>query len=219
LSGDKRPWIAAVVGIVVLAAILLLSSNDPKSPEGMTVVDSLATYKSELLKAHEMTKPIFEKVDNGGEPTDQEKATLLDAARIIDNADRFLPNRTVPFLGAGKAYQFAGQRDLAEARYLQCLANLPYDSKDDPAIKETGYEAHYRLSQIYSDSQDYKKALTEADAAVKGHSDAPDYLVAKASALIQFKRIAEARPLLEAALKLEPTHEKAKGLLVLISGQ
>jgi Flp pilus assembly protein TadD len=101
--------------------------------------------------------------------------------------------------------------DVAQERYEQCLANVP-GQKTDPVALQTGTEAHYRLSQVQFALANYKVALEEADKAIKAEPDAPRYLSGRANALVQLKRIPEAKKDVKKALELDPTDRVAVGL-------
>jgi tetratricopeptide (TPR) repeat protein len=206
----KPQWLA--LGIVAgVLGVLLLSNRQPLSPEGLPVIDTLQGYSDAITEAQALTKDLFDKYDAGEEMTAEDKAKLLDAARIIDNADRYLPAAVIPYLGAGKAYQFAGVLDVAQARYEQCLANVP-GHKTDPIAVQTGTEAHFRLSQVQFALGNYKLAVQEADKAVKEEPGAPRYLSGRANALVQLKRVSEAKRDVKQALNLDPNDRVALGL-------
>ncbi|CAN5481742.1 hypothetical protein BH11ARM1_BH11ARM1_04870 [soil metagenome] len=208
-----KPGVILGIVVVGLAALLILSNGTPTTPEGFPLVDNVNTYKQQIIEANDKVKPLIIKAESGDDLTDQDVATLIESGKKLDNANRFQPNRVVPFLYAGKAYQFANLPELAEERYKQCLANLPYQPKDvDPKILQTGYEAHYRLSEILFNRGDYKTSLDEAMKAMTGEPESPDYLAATANALIQLKREPEASVLLTKSLTLAPKHRMSVGL-------
>ncbi len=194
--------------------VLMLSNREVRSPEDLGVIDTLDKYEKALLMAHEMTKPIFDKTDEGDEPTVQEKESLIKAGKLIDNANRLMPEKAIPFLGAGKAYMLAGDLGTAEERFRQSIENAAFDKT--PGARETGFEAHYRLSQLAFKLHAYEAALDEADKAVKGEPNGPEYLAARAAALIQLKRYAEADRDIHAAVKLEPGNKEATRLHALL---
>ncbi len=195
--------------------MLVLSNRDVKSPEDLGIIDTQEGYSKGLLMAHEMTKPIFDRSDAGEEPTEQEKETLYNAAKLIDNANRLAPDKTIPFLGAGKAYMLAGDLERAELRYRQAIENAQFDKT--PGAKESGDEARYRLSLLRFKLQDYESAFEEANKAVQSQPNGVEYLVARASALIQLKRYEEADRDIHAAIRLEPNNKEAIGLHALLA--
>ncbi|MEZ0325526.1 MAG: hypothetical protein ACAH95_06445 [Fimbriimonas sp.] len=215
MSLQAKQWITPVAIAAGLVLVLVLSNRDVKSPEELELIDSQDKYSQALMTAHEMTKPIFDKTDEGDEPTEQEKDTLYKSAKIIDNANRLLPDRTIPFLGAGKAYMLAGDLETAELRFRQAIHNAAFDKT--PGSRETAFEAHYRLSQVRFKLRDYEGAFEEADKAVKGEPNGPEYLLARASALIQLKKYDEADRDIHAAVKLEPSNQEAIGLHALLA--
>ncbi|MEZ0326679.1 MAG: tetratricopeptide repeat protein [Fimbriimonas sp.] len=207
ISAQKK-WIVPLAIFGGLVLVLILSNREVKSPEDLGVIDTGEKYARALQIAQEMTQPIFKKADAGEALSDQEKDQLFTAGRLIDNANNLLPDRTIPFLGAGKAYMFAGDYGLAEQRFRQAINNVPFD-KGTPQAQETGYEAHYRLSQLRFNIHDYKGAVEEATAAINGQPQGVEYYVARASALIQLKKYKEADFDLHSALKIEKDFQPA----------
>jgi tetratricopeptide (TPR) repeat protein len=216
-TDSRKKWITPLVIVGALLLVLLLSNRSVETPEDMGVIDTPDEYAKALQMAHEMTKPIFDKSDKGEEITEKEKDQLYKAARLIDNANRVSPEKTIPFLGAGKAYMLAGDLEMAELRFRQAINNAQFDAS--PGAKETGVEAQYRLSEVRFELHDYEGAFESANHAVKAVPDGIEYLTARAAALIQLKKYKEADADLHAALKLDPTYQKAIGLHKLLEAE
>jgi tetratricopeptide (TPR) repeat protein len=204
-----------VVGALVM--VMVLSNREVNTPEGLGVVTSLDDYTKAIEMAHGLTKPIFDKADNGEELSRDEKEQLLRAAALIDNADRFLPDRTIPFLGAGKAYLLAGDLEMAEIRLRQCIDNARFDKT--PGAKETGYEAYFRLSQARFQLGDYEGARDAATEAIKGEPAGVMYLLARARALIQLKKYVDADKDIHAVAALDKTNKEAESLHKLLEAE
>ena len=118
----------------------------------------------------------------------------------------------------GRCYQVLGDYENAGARYEQALLNEPLD-QSEPA-KLTIPETHYRLSQVLFDGRkNWEAAFKEADTAVKAHPNSPNYLEARARALVQLKRFKEADRDLHDAIVLDPNHRASLLLHKLVESE
>jgi tetratricopeptide (TPR) repeat protein len=209
-ADSKKKWITPVAIFGGLVVVLLLSNQTVKTPEGYKVVTTNQEYAAQIQVAHDITKPIFDKADNGESLSELEKDQLIKAAILIDSANRLHPESAIPFLGAGKAYLLAGSYDLAEARLQQAINNAEFDK--NPGAKETGWEAYFRLSELRFKLADYQGAYEAADKAVKEEPSAIMYLIARARAALQLKKLDQADMDLNAALILERDNKDALAL-------
>jgi Flp pilus assembly protein TadD len=153
----------------------------------------------------------------GEDLTQKDKENLLEAAKTFRALNTFNPSLVTTAFGEGRCYQGIGQLEIAEANYRQAIENGKID-KSEPA-QLTVPEAHFRLSQVRFQVGDYESALQEAAAAVKAHPDSPNYLEARAAALVQLKRFKEADKDLHAALALDPVHKASLALHQLVQAE
>jgi tetratricopeptide (TPR) repeat protein len=209
-SKAKWGWILPVGIVLAIAFFLILSNRQPTNGQGLPKVDTMQAYRDELFRANDLIAPVLAKARQGKEPTDQEKANLLEGAQIIENASSFLPNRAIPYESAGEAYFYADQYDLAELNFKLCLQNVAKEG--GVAAVEAGNQSHYLLSQTYAKRGDYKRALAEARLAVRGQPNSADYMAALASVEVQLGDLGEAGRHVAAALTIDPENGSAGAL-------
>jgi tetratricopeptide (TPR) repeat protein len=185
------------------------------SSTGVPVIAHQGDYDTALRKAEELSRDGLQKINLDEELTVDDKTNLTSAAAQFEGLVAFEPKLFAPHLALGMIYRGLGNLDSAEKNLRQCLTNLPED-KTEP-VRATANEAHYQLSRVLFDKGDFNGALDEANKAVKGDRLNPNYFVGQASALAQLNRKADAIRSLNAALKLDPEHRRARGLMNLLS--
>lgn len=184
-------------------------------PNGVALITSPGQAATVIEDARNLSEKAFIKQDNGGELTQEEKANVLQAAKDFQALSIFNPTFVTHAFGEGRCYQAVEAWEAAEAQYRRAILNGELDHSEEG--KMTVPEAHYRLSQVRFHFGDYENALEEADRAVKVHPDSPNYLAAKASALIQLNRLPEAAKIVQQALALDPTHRQSLELQKLLA--
>jgi tetratricopeptide (TPR) repeat protein len=198
------------------AVLLALSSRQPTTPEGFAVLDNVPEFHDEMARANAMTQQIFEKVDNGGTPSPAERQTLLEAAKVIDSANRFDPSVVSSYLGSGKAYLFSGDDERAEERLRQADENLRGNKSAEAT--SAAPEIHLRLSQLDLRLGRDREALAEADEANRLAPNTPLMMVGLAEAQVKNNLIEEAAKNLQVALSINPDFVPARKLQARLNG-
>ena len=212
-------WAQAVIGAGVLLIVILLSGlKGPEGPDGVELINNLGHYNQVVKDAADLVTPRFAAADAGNDLTDEDRKALREAVKLFAALNSFKPSQIGPYLGAGKAYTLLGDDENAERCLQQLLNNVPLYADNETGHKSE-VEAKYLISGIRFRQQKYNEAYAFADEAVKAVPDAPNYLVARASAAIQIKQIKQAKEDVAAALTLDPNHKKALQLATLLKAQ
>jgi tetratricopeptide (TPR) repeat protein len=207
----KQPWFVPVVLCVVLGVSILLSDRPVQGPNGAELINNMGHYNQVLKETNELIREPFAKADAGEDLTGEDKEALNKAIRNFDSLNRFEPTRVGPYLGAGKALALLGEYEAAELALRQTLNNIPIYENNDLG-KQSATEAKYVLAQVRFGQGKYDEALELIDEAVKEAPNVPNYLVQRASILVQLSRPEDAMRDLDAALMLDVDNRKAKQL-------
>jgi len=225
---SPRKAVVPVVAITALALVVLLSNRPAVSPEGVPIVGNGDQYADVLSQVKQLTEGPIRK-SNMGEPlSPEELVDLRHAAGLVDSLNAFQPTIFAPYLLAAKVYQLLGKTETAEQRVRQSILNgnaelkACLDNKDirrADEVRLTLTEAHYVRSVLLVQMREYSIALDEANAVIESVPNSPTYLSARASALVQLNRVAEAKRDIAAALKLDPNHKTSLALKQLIESR
>jgi len=180
----------------------------------MPVIGNSDEYNQTLRDAEGLSKDSLERFANDEDLSDADKSNLIKAANLFEGIRAYEPNKFAPYLALCMIYRALGNTEKAEQYVRQCILSLP--PSQAPEIRQTAAEAHYQLSRVLFDEKKYAEALAEAATADQTIGDNPNYLVAKAIALVQLRREAEAKSDLAKALKLDPKNRRALGLKKLL---
>lgn len=184
------------------------------SDGGVPVIGNSDEYNQVLKDAEGLSKDPLERFANDEDLSEADKSNLIKAANMFEAIRAYEPEKFAPYLGLCMIYRALGNTEKAEQYIRQCILSLP--ASQAPEIRQTAAEAHYQLSRVLFDEKKYPEALAEASTADQTIGDNPNYLVAKAIALVQLKREKEAKVELAKALKLNPTNRRATGLAKLL---
>ena len=198
-----------------LGAAILLSNREVQGPDGVPLINNGQHYNEVLQEADTLVRKPFETADAGGDLTDEDRKNLRQAVKLFDAMNAFQPRKLGPYLGAGKAYALLGEYDLAETRLRQLISNVPI-YEDNDAGRRAALEAKYVLSQIRFRQGKMQEAYDLADEVVKVIPDAPNYLIARASAAIELRKLDQAKADVANTLQLDPGHPRAKQLATLL---
>lgn len=201
----------AVAAFLIAALLIFLSGRQTTTPEGLPLISTREEFETTLRRVVDGTKGILETWDRQGSITDAERKELRESARLCESLRYTAPENYLVHMLSAKIYLALGEQQLALERIRQCLNNIPIQT--DPSIKEevrlTEIEARYVLSLVLVSLGDYEQAYREANAAAEAIPSSANYLAARASALVQLKRLNEARRDVEAALRLDPEHTRS----------
>lgn len=200
---------------------LILSNQTAPLPNGTAMIASNSEFATVEAKVQELTLGPIQAYDAGQKPSPADLKNLRAASDMVDRMTAFQPLASNFFFLSGKIHQILGEPQLAERGFRQCLLLYPADAESRPTervqIVQTGAEAAYRLSLLLFSHGQIKDALQSADAAVKAFPNAPNYLVARAAALNELRRVDAAKKDLMQALALDPKNANAAALLRFIS--
>ena len=197
-----------IVVALVLAAIVVFSR--PGAP-GAKNISNNAQMKEAVKQVTALSGPQIEKYDLGGTLTEKDLSDLRAAIPFYRQLSQFEPNNWHPYFAMGKIYHIFGEDENAEPMFNECL-KLVDQEKNPQLIKfahNTAVETIYQLSEIAQKKGDAQEAYRLADKAAKEVPNSPPYRTQRASALIELRRIDEAKKELAAALKLDPNYPKA----------
>ncbi len=192
---------------------MLGCSKDPSILE-KPVIGHGGEYQQVLAEAERLSKGPLEKLSRDEDISESEKTELVKASAQFQALIDFEPGQFAPYLALGMIYRGVGNLEKAEQMLRQCLNNIPASS--DQAVKDTSAEAHYQLARVLFDAQKFELSLAEASTAVQTVSDNPNYHYARGAALGQLNLKTEAKRALRDALRLDPDHRRANGLLKLL---
>ena len=214
---------AIPVGVsLVLAVVMFLSNRPGKLPNGANVVESDPQYNDALDQVARTSRPAVERFNTGQEIEPADRDIALADAKIMDSMDAYRPDMEAGYYTAGLMYYLAGDSDTAEQRLTQALmdSSLPSNLKtfdDTTKVEAVTADCHHILSLIAYGRHDYKKAIEEANLAIKHHDGREGYYFARAQAEVQLKQLAEAKADLTKSLKINPAYENSIRLLKFIS--
>jgi len=220
-----RKVVVPILVVVGAAAVVYLSNRPAISPDGQPVIMSVDQYQQVRQQVETLSKGPLLKVEAGQELSAENRASLQKSVGLVESLNGFQPNASATHVLAAKIYQALGNNVAAEERIRQAIFNGEEEIKmantqgDKIRAQQLGpavVEAHYMHSQLLLTQNDYEGALHQANHAVSSAPNSPDYLVARAAALIQLKRPEEALKDVNAALALDKTHKRGLQLLKLL---
>lgn len=214
-----RYW--PIVAIVVLLAVLLLSNQQAKLPTGETAITTGAEYQDARAKFDELAVPMIQRFEAGEELGPEDLKKVRRGGELLDSMTAFIPANSGNYFLAGKVHTILGEPSIAIEKYRQCILVAPNDAALRPAdasiIKSSAARASYEVSLLLLLQGDKKGALEAANAAVEQFPNQAEFFVARASALNELRRVAEAKRDLQAALQIDPNNARAQTLLRFIS--
>ncbi len=206
-------WIAL---LYILFSLAGGGCGGPSSRPPQIVTES--EYQDTLDRARQLSEGPIRKHD-AREPLDsQEKSDLQEAARLIEGLANFKPTNFATHFLAGKVYQALGDHERAKIKLKECLSTLAPGSQDEN-IRHMEAEALALLALSLERTGVVEEALAAAEEALKLYPDNPNYLAAKASALIQMGKPEEAHRAVREALARDPRHARALQLDRLLHSQ
>lgn len=201
--------------IAATLVVVGLFGCGPTDGTTVPVLGNPGEYNKALADAESLSKIGMEKIAKDEELNADEKKNLVKAANLFEGLAAYETTNFAPHLALGMIYRGLGNLDVAERHLQQCLLNLP--GADTPDVRETAAEAHYQLARVLFDRQEFDKSLAEASTACESSPSNPNYIVARASALLQLKREEDARVELGKALALDPENRRGLGLKKLLA--
>lgn len=212
-----KNWWIGVVAIIALGAIMFLSDRKVQTPSGIDFIRNDNQYAEVNNRAAVIAYPVFERVDAGGDLTEDDKAKLREALPYFEAMGTYNPTRVKTFFGAGKCFMLIGEKQKAAERFEQAVLNKRIDKDPAPLeMQATAYEAAGLLAEVTMDlaaeeianfnslsqANDmvgaeaakkrsliyYQKALESANIAVEGVPNAARYLAIRANVYLALKK-------------------------------
>ena len=200
-----------------LAAVLVVSNQTAPLPDGGEAILNDAQYQSGVEKMQSLSEDRIRSFDAGETLTTDDKAKLREAGTLLDRLNAYAPLMASLYFISGKIHHILGEDEVAEQMFRQCTLGIPKQAAaqpdNAPTLNATGAEAAFQLSELLVVRRDFKGALEQADAAVAGVPQSSPYHTARASALNELRRTAEAKAELRKALALDPANARAARLL------
>ena len=207
--------------MTILALLLLLSNQPAPSPLGGTAITNDADYHAAELKGQDLSEAALKKYDAGETLDAKDTAKLRQAVELYDKMAMYTPAISPLFFASGKIHHILGEDAIAEERFRQAMLTFYNDAAARPqyavGIRRTGAEASYQLALLLVQQPNKKAALEAADVAVHYVPESSAYHTIRGSILNEMRRPAEARKELNEAIRLDPTNQRATGLLKFIS--
>lgn len=180
-------------------------------------VNSLDAFNTTLEHATALARGPFSKVANGEQLAPQDQDDLKLAATLYRACAEFNPDKYALYMGAGQCYQALEEHGEAIKQFDEFISHIPpeFASKEE---KQSAASVYVMRSQSLLQLRQFDKALASAEQANKilPYSDAE---IARASALIQLGRTADAKDLLEKVLLENASDSRALKLLKLIKSE
>lgn len=180
------------------------------------VVRTAQEYDANMHKVEELTRPIFAKVDAGQPLSADETKSLAKAEAIFVAMRDFLPDVPNNHFALGRICQALGRPSAALGHYEQSLAilePLPDRNTDENTLYA---ESSANIAEILILANRVEEADQAAYTALRAFPNDEKYLTLAARVRVQQKKYAEAKSLLQKALKSNPEYSPAKTLLKLI---
>ncbi|MGV3618953.1 MAG: hypothetical protein ACO1SV_26805 [Fimbriimonas sp.] len=215
LTSDQKRWVGPSLAVAALVAVIVMSNRPPVGKDGLPLVNNANHYRQLVEESHKLTLKPFSTADSGQELTDEDRDDLREAVKLLDAQSSFKPELVGPYLGAGKAYALLGDDARAEERLRQVISNAPLYDNREVSIRSS-LEAKYALSGVRLRQGKFEEAYKLADEAVKGVPNMPNYLLARASAAMELRRLEEAHADVHAALKVDPNNVRARNMELLL---
>jgi len=183
------------------------------------VIRSNAEASDYLARAEALSSKLLEKVAAGDSVNDNEKDNLREAANIFKGVTAYDPTKFGPYFGEGKIRYAIGEYQTAFDLMQQAIVLAPPPNpKPSLEVIQAVAEAHYISSRCLFFLGRYSEAVQAASLAMTMAPSSPDYMIAKASALIEDKSSDEkevkaredtAKLLVVKALGLDPQNKDA----------
>jgi tetratricopeptide (TPR) repeat protein len=233
-SNNLVAGIAVVAGIV---GVMWISDRPVTGLGGSEIIRNSIDLEKANKQASDLVLSLFQKDDDGGELTSEDKDKLRKGANIFEAMRGYAPTHVSHCFGAGKCYMLVGELQKAAERFEQAYNNRSTDPlKDDQLVKLTVIEAQGLLSECMlematnslsqaltaqqngsqTDATNFKKtasvyqlsAFQFANSAVTAQPSGFRYLIARANAYLAMNKKEEAKKDVEAAFKLAPKHPR-----------
>lgn len=220
-AGNRRGRRAGNLVIAMgLALALFGCGNTGPGAKAVAPVVSPEEYRQTLSKVQSQSQSLILAYDEGEALDDDGKRRLAEADERTERLAQFDPTNPALFLLRGKFSLALGDSPQAIERFTQALALLP-DNQTKPEERVLAGEAYGGLARAAENQRNWEEAEVRAAEAIQRQPKDPRWLTIRASALVQLKRIPEAREALDAALKQDPNYPRAvqlKRLMDLAAG-
>lgn len=185
------------------------------SQTGEVVVHDNDEYKKASKDAMELSRDPLAQLDRNEKLTPEDMDNLRHALRLYEGMYGFIPTNHLPHFAMGQIMEALGEHEKA-IKYLQDYLDWSVNGDSEEA-KVTRADSHLIISQACIMTHDYKRAVDEANEALKSYPGNVSYTIARARAEIQLGDKKKAADDLSAALAKEPTNSLAMSLYKLVN--
>lgn len=192
-----------------------VSPGHAEVPAG-PLINGVEGYNQTLAQASNLALVPLEKVNAGEELDEKDRAALVQAVSLYEALEKYAPDNFPLYLGGGQCYQALGRHPEAIKQFETCAFNIPEGKLSADQQKVAG-SAYVMMCQSQIQLNKFAEAYESAKLAQKV-SPGVESDIAAASALIQLKKREEAKAILLAVIKKDPTQAVAVRLLKLIDG-
>jgi len=200
-------------------AIAISGLHESLSPNGLHIIRSPEEYNDTLKKADGLSKDRLIMVDKGERLSDDDMNKLKEAGKLYDELNIFEPEKMGPYFASGRIHLLEGEVSTAEDKFIQAINNAPLERNavTFQAVRSLTGESHFFLAQCLEVESDWPHAYSEVNQAISINPGFANYYYVRARAEVQLKKVKWAKTDLEAALRMEPHFEPARGLLQFIN--
>lgn len=202
--------------LLALAISLAACGGPTTAPPRITTGNE---FSDTLDKVQKMTEGPLTRYESGQEPTDKERADLVEAARLAEGLINYKPNNFSTYMLAGKIYMALGEFHSAEVKFRDCISAIPEDAAV-PVLIAGRAQAFSDHGAAFEKLGAYEEAAVEYQKALEIEPNNPNFLSQLASANLQIgseESLAIARASVTRAMEIDPKNPRAMGLKNLLS--
>jgi tetratricopeptide (TPR) repeat protein len=200
--------LVAVLFVAVLIVGFVARGISPTTGgEGAVVIHDNGEYLQANNEAKNLSTDIFAKIDRGEPLSSFDQEDLKKALRLYEGMLAYIPTKPLPNFTAGQICDSLGDHEAAIKRYQSYLDATANEDSDESRV--TRADAHFLIAEACVKTQNYNKALDQANEALKAYPGNVTYLVARADAYTQLGKRKEALDDLSDALTKDPENKRA----------
>ena len=194
-----------------------MSSQTSKKSDGE--IQTAQEYSTVLAEAEKLATPVLKKADVGETLNSQELQDIAQAEIKFDRLSKFRPSNNGPYFMSGRIAFARGDNAKAIEKLQLCLSNTPSNPAPgyEKVMNSMAGDCHFMIANIKLNQGQFAAAEQEANFALERIPGSSGYLTVRARALIEQRKLKEAKADLEQAVKADANNSQAKSLLKFIS--
>jgi Flp pilus assembly protein TadD len=183
--------------------------------------------KYRIKNAQEYTTALKEATDLAREPlatysrlaaiSPEDQNRLIVAKERYEALVEYQPTLFTLHVALGAVRHALGDLMAAESSFSQALSLAPPNPSPDAALLMA--DTHHGLASIYLIQNRYQEAEAHAKQALAYRENDPNLLCTLAAIELQLKEVDRSRRHIEQALKLDPSHQRARDLMKLLGSE